>query len=473
MNELEILDNNIINKYKDIFINIYMLVKKELERNNYLIEKRDNYLVKRKTLEEVYEELKSFKYEEIIKNKKSICSKLEYALGYDGSFLYSFENALNIIEKGFNYEYLYGKSIDNFILKFLNIFDIEIKRFNRSVNNINVDAISLSNKLLSDFIFSLKCGLPIKNDSLIKVKKILIKNNFSEDYITDCINVIHKYNNYVSVNRIYCDIEYFKDSFKIGYEIFPKIKLSDIKNQEIKNKVLSLYSLCNEYNNDFSDILPKYDESLYDEEYYKKIYYDLMIFLQTKFNNNILSCLDDDELCMNEVCRKELLKEYKRWLNIYINCRDFFESEISSINILDTNNNNLSSNFIFSMSENLSYFEKDLKSIPQEYYEKIDKLLYNKRYGQLSPTEDMQLVNSDIFKGYRELRSDQIRIIYKNLPLNSIYLFGVGVKKSDNDRNMYKKLTNRPFKYEKIYDDNLTYKRIIDYINNNKRKGNR
>ena len=71
--------------------------------------------------------------------------------------------------------------------------------------------------------------------------KILIKNNFSEDYIIDCINVIHKYNNYVSVNRIYCDIEYFKDSFKIGYEIFPKIKLNDIKNQEIKNKVLSLY----------------------------------------------------------------------------------------------------------------------------------------------------------------------------------------------------------------------------------------
>jgi len=84
-------------------------------------------------------------------------------------------------------------------------------------------------------------------------------------------------------------------------------------------------------------------------------------------------------------------------------------------------------------------------------------------------------VNNSAFKGYRELRDDQVRIIYKNLFDNIIVIYGVGVKKSDNDIPMYTRLTSRPLPNltDGSYDDSVKYGEIIEYLKNNRRKGNR
>lgn len=134
-------------------------------------------------------------------------------------------------------------------------------------------------------------------------------------------------------------------------------------------------------------------------------------------------------------------------------------------------------NFFFSMSNDISYLERDLKTVPEEYYNKIVDLLLKKRYGDTNANTDKQLVNNSKLKQFRELRSDQVRILYKNLNNNSIIILGVGVKKEDNDRNLYDRLARRPDYIDenllKVGDDDKTLERVLEICNQNKRKGNR
>ena len=75
----------------------------------------------------------------------------------------------------------------------------------------------------------------------------------------------------------------------------------------------------------------------------------------------------------------------------------------------------------------------------------------------------------------RELRNDQIRIIYSHIKDNYYKIDGVFVKKDDNDLKRYRNLNNRD-KNNKILDyqdEEEVYQKIIEYCNNFKRKGNR
>ena len=60
---------------------------------------------------------------------------------------------------------------------------------------------------------------------------------------------------------------------------------------------------------------------------------------------------------------------------------------------------------------------------------------------------------------------------------NSIIILGVGVKKEDNDRNLYDRLARRPDYIDenllKVGDDDKTLERVLEICNQNKRKGNR
>ena len=125
----------------------------------------------------------------------------------------------------------------------------------------------------------------------------------------------------------------------------------------------------------------------------------------------------------------------------------------------------------------MSYIERDLKTVPEEYYDKIKELLLQKRYGLTKKTNDKQLINNEKLKQFRELKEDQIRIIYRNSYNNSIIILGVGVKKSDVDRNLYDRLAKRNnFVNDntlKLNDDSKTLEKVLEICNQNKRKGNR
>ena len=198
-----------------------------------------------------------------------------------------------------------------------------------------------------------------------------------------------------------------------------------------------------------------------------------------------VSLIKEEDFYFDNDVKIDVLKEYKEKFKLYKNCRDFFDNQIKNIkeeNYLEEKEEFIDetvvkTNFLFAMSNDMSYIERDLKTVPEEYYDKIKELLLQKRYGLTKKTNDKQLINNEKLKQFRELKEDQIRIIYRNSYNNSIIILGVGVKKSDVDRNLYDRLAKRNnFVNDntlKLNDDSKTLEKVLEICNQNKRKGNR
>ena len=272
-----------------------------------------------------------------------------------------------------------------------------------------------------------------------------------------------------------------------GHEMFPKISINPKKDMEIDKFINNLIESSKNYINDFETYkmsLPVYDQNIYDETEYKKICYDFLSKIQQEIYDTVSLIKEEDFYFDNDV-KIDVLKEYKEKFKLYKNYRDFFDNQIKNIkeeNYLEEKGEILDetmvkTNFFFSMSNDISYLERDLKTVPEEYYNKIVDLLLKKRYCDTNANTDKQLVNNSKLKQFRELRSDQVRILYKNLNNNSIIILGVGVKKEDNDRNLYDRLARRPDYIDenllKVGDDDKTLERVLEICNQNKRKGNR
>ena len=125
---------------------------------------------------------------------------------------------------------------------------------------------------------------------------------------------------------------------------------------------------------------------------------------------------------------------------------------------------------------------KDIEKTIPEYLPKIAKLLQDKRDGKTieQKNTDKQIVSNNKLKQYRELKDDQIRIIYRNLEDNKILVIGCGTKKDNVD---YTLLNSMKKKYDIFYNKNLMkhyieksdedFEACINYCENNKRKGTR
>ncbi len=272
-----------------------------------------------------------------------------------------------------------------------------------------------------------------------------------------------------------------------GYEMFPKISINPKKDMEIDKFISNLVESSKDYIDDFETYkqsLPVYDQNIYDEIEYKKICYDFLSKIQQEIYDTVALIKEEDFYFDNDV-KIDVLKEYKKKFKLYKKCRDFFDDQIKNIkeeNYLEEKEEFIDetvvkTNFLFAMSNDMSYIERDLKTVPEEYYDKIKELLLQKRYGLTKKTNDKQLINNEKLKQFRELKEDQIRIIYRNSYNNSIIILGVGVKKSDVDRNLYDRLAKRNnFVNDntlKLNDDSKTLEKVLEICNQNKRKGNR
>ena len=121
-----------------------------------------------------------------------------------------------------------------------------------------------------------------------------------------------------------------------------------------------------------------------------------------------------------------------------------------------------------------------MKDIPKEYLERVKNLLDKLKTNQLNPRESAGFGGNNRLKEVRELRSDQIRILYKKIFENNYLILGIGVKKTDNDLNMYYTISNRNQTIDlstvEKYNRNLEVsyeveEKINSYIQTNSRKG--
>ena len=182
--------------------------------------------------------------------------------------------------------------------------------------------------------------------------------------------------------------------------------------------------------------------------------------------------IKDLEEIKNELLYKiKIIEEY----------RDSFNKDIEEdVNIPEK------VHIIFGMNPygNNSFFE-DLKKIDREYYEDIEKMLVNIQNGVDSnnPTKIRRLI--DDLAGVMEAKTFKIRIHFRMIDKNTIYLMMVRIKKDDNSikdkqeprkraslllkdfervKNLYK-----TGQIDEIYDKSIQdMEEIMDYIEENK-----
>ena len=282
-----------------------------------------------------------------------------------------------------------------------------------------------------------------------------------------------------------------KTSYTVLKMLDEDIKLYDFTNLEtfdFKNKVDSMIKFYLQMIKKSDDIKELYeifptlkDQNISYEEFdytFKKILNELILLLhESKESISKKDIYNDIEL------RKVVIAEYNEIKQKYNKILYYFNTEIlyyKTNNIVQEENyNNLF--YAFPPNGRESYIEKDLKDIPEEYLEKVKKLLDKLKENNLNSSEITVFRNTNKrLKNFQELRDDQVRILFKRVFDNNYLIIGVGIKKTDNDLKMYFNLSNR--NQEIDITDPLTYNRNLEissmieenidsYIKNNSRKG--
>lgn len=127
-------------------------------------------------------------------------------------------------------------------------------------------------------------------------------------------------------------------------------------------------------------------------------------------------------------------------------------------------------------SNKLSYFEKDLKSIPEEAYSKIRSILTNFEVGS---NNNYQIKGLACQSGNYELKSnDQIRIVFSHIEANYYLIKGVFLKKETWGQNDFITVCSRPEPAKEellnaINYSNLLLETLLSTLDTKARTGNR
>ena len=135
-------------------------------------------------------------------------------------------------------------------------------------------------------------------------------------------------------------------------------------------------------------------------------------------------------------------------------CNELLKETTKEIEIEKTDDNKENKNIIFaSTNADNIYFEKDLKNIPKEYYKSIETCLkYIEKGIQEDNTEKAKsFTNNAKLIGLHEVKDFQIRVIYKILDPDTVYVMQVKVKKDNNSLQDREEIVTRAQQTDKEY----------------------
>lgn len=115
-----------------------------------------------------------------------------------------------------------------------------------------------------------------------------------------------------------------------------------------------------------------------------------------------------------------------------------------------------SKNIIFAKSSKGNILiENDLKDIPEEYYLNIIDNISKLQEGiyESNTSKGRKLSNNKNLNGLHEIKSFKIRIIYRILDYNTIYIILAKMKKSNNDKKDINEVIQRKNQTNKEYED--------------------
>ena len=275
------------------------------------------------------------------------------------------------------------------------------------------------------------------------------------------------------------------DDFKIilemlnhGIEYYPKVKVDrsndlDLVAAKLKKVIdgdpLSLIK-------DNLDLETMY-QNIYSEEEIKYLYTELLRHSQNRLFD-LIQVLKNKEYYYDIEALQAIKTDYKvliekiLFLRDKINCLSMHKDENityeqEKIVAEDVNKLYYSSN---SFEPSKCYFMKDIESIREESLERIADLLDSFKKGE---TLNIKALSSNKKESFIEIKDDQIRIVLQPINNHLYSVMGVFIKKSDNLRDTYRNIFNRP-----VADVNDEFSLLVeeifkDYVKENARKGTR
>lgn len=378
-------------------------------------------------------------------------------------------------------------------------YQINVKKFNSLINffqqqykelvekekeldeKYTLDKLKSSRKLLSKLKYSQK----ITENEIESLHNILIESNISIEDSILAIEVVRKHNkllkNKIEKGQFVCKtkIEMMLDT---EVEEFKDCYIEDATERKECQIVIDLYkSLINDVENDqeIKELIDKpSEEENPNVEKFQYIMKSLLNYYREQMME-IKEMIYDKDCYFDEGLKDEITTEFNKIRNKWKKIKYVYSAEmlkLDKINLKDMTLPTVNNILYAKTKNNKIYIMDDITKISEENLLKVKILLNKLRTNTLSGNESKALIENKKLKGYRELRKDQIRIVYLHLGNNNCLIIGVGTKKADNDLNFYNKMVEREASL-KIEDyakeaDKITEK-INSYVKKNQRKGSR
>ena len=282
-------------------------------------------------------------------------------------------------------------------------------------------------------------------DALFRLGK---KYNISDKNLVIIIETV-KRNSFETQGKKYysslLDVLKVKD-----YPFFDISVIDDSNNKEEHNTQIEFLTeniMLEGFNKTIS-VFP--DVSRLDEDAFDYIYKSVL----NNLNRELLTY--KAELVSHEVYKdKELSKmymgeynklndDYRALYTYYIKTKsDVFKTVIEEVEET-TEEREVQNNLIYLQrsSDDSTYFEKDLKSIPADSYDDVITMINNFKYGN-GKNKIKTFNNNENLNGFRELKLSDIRIMLKNISDNYYLVLGCFQKKQNSELKKTENIANR------------------------------
>ena len=367
------------------------------------------------------------------------------------------------------------------------------------LNNKNIELRNMLNKY-EKYVYKLNYGQRFGKEQIKDIQEFLEKEGINKKVSIFILESLFTRNNEIanSTPREFMNSRIYKEKLykllNIGFEKYD----TRIKNYSNEKELSDMDVLINNTiecwdkyyemfdTNDFGCQLPTL------ETYDKFKLYNFYVLFMEKLQNKMFEQLEniqDKDFFMDLNTKKEIIFDFNKYKNLYLFVRNFYDQIFDKMmeeirlksneteEILEENVNKV---LFLKNDSDEAFIMKDLQKTNPEYLPKVAKLLKDKKAGYTvdQKNTDKQIVSNDKFKQFRELKDDQIRIIYRYLSDNKVLIIGCGTKKDNVDYKMLNKMADR---YNKYYNEALLehyieesdkdFDQCIEYCDDNKRKG--
>lgn len=207
-----------------------------------------------------------------------------------------------------------------------------------------------------------------------------------------------------------------------------------LEKEEIQSAIEGYRNYCdddNEYQYIIIRVLDKYLDSLIDD-------YRILT------NKEIYQIRKDRLEIINDYYKT--LDKYLYMLNYYNTLSELQEMDIDEVVEDGTILNEEKRKIIFATSPSnptKARILSDMEDIPYEYYDTILRLLTDFKFNQNTKDEYKFLSSNRKLSYYRELKSDQVRIVLKHIDGDIYCILGAFAKKANNDSHSYNQMAIR------------------------------